>query len=153
VPALLQLDRPALHAFMLDFFGLCAQIAASPVPIVAAVTGHSPAGGAGLSVFCDYRIKARSSDPAEPVRIGLNEVQGRLPLAAGLQAGLQRLIGPYRAERLMAAGAMLESSEALAIGFVDELADAEQVVARSVDWLRRLLALPQRAMTDTRRLA
>jgi len=153
VPVLMHLDRPALEAFLEDFFALCGAIASSPIPVVAAITGHSPAGGAVLSIFCDYRIMARSGDPAKPFRIGLNEVQVGLSVPAIIQAGLQRLVGNYRAERLMVAGAMLDSQEALRIGLVDELADADGVVARAIAWLRDLLKLPPLAMSTTRRLA
>jgi len=153
VPALLHLDRPALAAFLTEFFELCGTIACSPIPIVAAITGHSPAGGAVLSIFCDYRVMARSADPAKPYRIGLNEVQVGLSVPACIQFGLQRLVGAYRAERLMVAGAMLDSEAALRVGFVDELADIDQVVPRALAWLGDLLALAPQAMLTTRRLA
>jgi len=153
VPALLQFDRATLKQFLRDFFELCGAIACSPIPIVAAVTGHSPAGGAVLAIFCDYRVMARSVDPAKPFRIGLNEVQVGLSVPALIQSGLQRLVGAYRAERLMVAGAMLDSEEALRVGFVDELADIEQVVPRALNWLQDLLKLPPQSMSTTRRLA
>jgi len=153
VPALLALDRPALRAFLEDLFALCGALARSAVPVVAAITGHSPAGGAVLAIFCDYRVMARSADPDKPFRIGLNEVQVGLSVPACIQAELQRLLGPYRAERLMVAGRMLDSEQARAIGLVDELAEVDAVVPRALDWLRGLLALPPRAMATTRALA
>ena len=70
-----------------------------------------------------------------------------------IQAALRRLVGTYRAERLLVAGAMLEPEQALRVGLVDELADAEQVVARALAWLGELLKLPPHAMRATRRLA
>lgn len=153
VPALLQLDRERMHAFWHDFFGLCADLARSQVPTVAAITGHSPAGGAVLSIMCDYRVMARSADPAKPYRIGLNEVQVGLSVPDCIQAALRRLLGAYRAERLMVAGAMLDSAQAQAIGLVDELAEVDAVVPRARAWLGELLALPARVMLETRRLA
>jgi enoyl-CoA hydratase/carnithine racemase len=152
VPALLQLDRTQLIVFWHDFFGLCATLASSPIPVVAAIGGHSPAGGAVLSIFCDYRVMARSADPAKPFRIGLNEVQVGLSVPECIQFALRRLIGGYRAERLMVSGSMLDSEQALAIGFVDELTDADQVVARALAWLQSLLKLPPQAMSTTRLL-
>jgi len=153
VPALLQLPRDQLITFLHDFFGLCGMIACSPVPIVAAITGHSPAGGAVLSIFCDYRVMARSADSAKPFRIGLNEVQVGLSVPACIQFGLQRLVGTYRAERLMVAGVMLDSEAALRVGFVDELAEVDQVVPRALAWLQDLLHLPPQSMSATRGLA
>ena len=148
VPALLHLDRPALAAFLTEFFELCGTIACSPIPIVAAITGHSPAGGAVLSIFCDYRVMARGE-----YRIGLNEVQVGLAVPAVIQYTLKRLIGAHKAERLMVAGAMIDSAEAQRVGFVDELVDVDHVVTRSIEWCKHLLALPPEAMAETRRMA
>jgi enoyl-CoA hydratase/carnithine racemase len=148
IPALLQLDRAAMRAFWNDFFGVCAALARSPIPIVAAVTGHSPAGGAVLAIFCDYRVMARGE-----FRIGLNEVRVGLTVPDCIQAALRRLIGTYRAERLLVAGTMLDSEDALAAGFVDELTGIDQVVTRAVAWLEPLLQLPRRAMLETRAMA
>ncbi|MBN8481798.1 MAG: enoyl-CoA hydratase/isomerase family protein [Xanthomonadales bacterium] len=148
VPSLLTLDRAAMQAVWADFFALLRALAASPVPIVAAITGHSPAGGAVLSIFCDYRIMARGT-----FRIGLNETQVGLVVPEVIQATLRRLVGSHRAERLMVAGAMLESEQALAAGLVDELIETDLVVGRAIAWLGELLALPPEAMAETRRIA
>jgi enoyl-CoA hydratase/carnithine racemase len=148
IPALLQLDRDAMRAFWNDFFGVCAALARSPIPIVAAVTGHSPAGGAVLAIFCDYRVMARGE-----FRIGLNEVQVGLTVPDCIQAALRRLVGPYRAERLLVAGAMLDSEDALARGLVDELTDIDHVTTRAIAWLEPLLQLPRQAMLATRTMA
>ena len=153
VPSLLQLDRAAMHAFWGEFFGLCADLARSPVPIAAAITGHSPAGGAVLAIMCDYRVMARSTDPAKPFRIGLNEVQVGLSVPECIQAALRRLLGAYRAERLLVSGTMVEATQAHAIGLVDELAEIDAVVPRSLAWLQELLAFPPIAMGETRRMA
>lgn len=153
VPALLKLDRPELKQFLADFFELCATLGCSPIPVVAAITGHAPAGGAVLSIFCDYRIMARSVDPAKPFRIGLNEVQVGLSVPSIIQLALRRLVGTYRAERLMVSGTMLEVDEALRVGFIDEVVAVDDVVPRARDWLRQLLKLAPSAMSETRRLA
>jgi 3,2-trans-enoyl-CoA isomerase len=154
VAAVLQLDQAGrLGELWAEYSGLCRAIAASPIPVIAAITGHAPAGGAVLATFCDYRVMARSADAAKPYRIGLNETQVGLVVPPEIQTGLRRLVGGYRAERLMVAGTMLDSDEALRVGFVDELAAAEDVVARAHAWLRALLALPTRAMSGTRAIA
>ena len=148
VPALLGRERAEVHEYWREFFAVCAALARSPIPLVAAVTGHSPAGGAVLSLFCDYRVMAEG-----PFRIGLNEVQVGLVVPECIQMALRRVVGAYRAERLLVAGAMIESSQALACGFVDELAELEQVTPRALQWMNGLLALPSHAMLTTRTLA
>ncbi|MCE3003699.1 MAG: enoyl-CoA hydratase/isomerase family protein [Xanthomonadaceae bacterium] len=148
VPALLALDRAGMRAFWADFNGVMAALGRSPLPVAAAIGGHSPAGGAVLALFCDWRVMARGA-----YRIGLNEVQVGLSVPAAIQFALRRLLGAHRAERLLVAGAMIESDEAHRIGFVDELADADAVVARAIEWCRAHLALPPEAMAETRRIA
>jgi enoyl-CoA hydratase/carnithine racemase len=148
IPVLLQLDRDAMRTFWNGFFAVCGALARSPIPIAAAVTGHSPAGGAVLALFSDYRVMARGE-----YRIGLNEVQVGLTVPDCIQAALRRLVGPYRAERLLVAGAMLDGDEALAAGMVDELTDVDHVVTRTLAWLESLLQLPRQAMLGTRALA
>lgn len=148
VPALLLRDRAGVRDYWREFFRLCATLAHSPVPLVAAITGHSPAGGAVLSLFCDYRVMAQGS-----YKIGLNEVQVGLTVPDCIQLALRRVVGNYRAERLLVAGAMIDAEQALACGFVDELAGVDQVIPHALHWLSQLLALPPHAMLATRRIA
>lgn len=148
VPSLLQRDHAGVGEFWNAFFALCGAIAASPVPTVAAITGHSPAGGAVLALFADYRIMAHGV-----YKIGLNEVQVGMAVPEPIQFAMRRLVGTHRAERLLVAGAMVDAEQAHAIGLVDELAAVEQVVTRAVLWLGDMLKLPPRAMLATRAIA
>ncbi|WP_199100689.1 enoyl-CoA hydratase/isomerase family protein [Dyella sp. ASV21] len=148
VPSLLGRDRDGVRDFWREFFLTSSKLACSPIPVVAAITGHSPAGGAVLSLFCDYRVMAEGA-----YRIGLNEVQVGLVVPESIQLALRRIVGPYRAERLMVAGAMIESAQALDYGLVDELTGVDQVVTRAIHWMQGMLALPSNAMLTTRALA
>lgn len=159
LPWLMQQGVDEVKATWLAFGQVCRALAASPLLSVAAISGHSPAGGAVISVYCDYRVMAQSpvsDDPATPVasyRIGLNEVQVGLFVPDAIQYALRRLIGTYRAERLMVAGAMLTAEEAHALGMVDELVPGATVTTRARAWLASMLALPQDAQRETRRIA
>lgn len=152
VPALLALDRAAMQDFWRDFIGLLGAIGRCPVPVVAAITGHSPAGGAVLAIFCDYRVMARATDPAKPYRIGLNEVQ----VGSRATGDPVRLPAPARQPpRRTTDGRRRDGrfETALRIGLVDELAAAAEVVPQAMAWCRQHLALPPEAMAETRRLA
>lgn len=130
------------------FFETARDLAASPVPVVAALTGHAPAGGCVLALCCDYRVMASG-----PFRIGLNETRIGLVVPEGIQRLLRRVVGPYRAERMVVAGDMVEVDEAVRIGLVDEQVEIDNVVHRSVVWLEQLLLLPGPPLLQTRALA
>jgi enoyl-CoA hydratase/carnithine racemase len=148
VPHLLGLDRAGLTAAWSGFFATARAIAHCPVPVVAAIGGHSPAGGCVLALCCDYRVMARGA-----YRIGLNETQVGLVVPDAIQVLMRRVVGPHRAERLMVAGAMVEAEQALAYGLVDELTDADHVATRGLHWLGEITALPREAMLKTRKIA
>lgn len=155
VPYLLSLgqDKSALLDAWQAFFGLARTLAELPLPVAAAITGHSPAGGCVLALCCDYRVMACSTDPARPYAIGLNEVQVGLAVPEGIQRLLRRVIGAHRAERLLVSGELVPAEHALQIGLVDALAPAAEVTPLAVQWLQRLLALPHQPMLQTRAVA
>lgn len=148
VPHLIQLDRPAIAATWRDFYAMMRALATCPVPIAAAITGHAPAGGAVLALFCDFRVMSEGD-----FKIGLNEVPVGIPLPPVIFKAMRRVVGSRRAERLCVQGLLISGDEALRVGLVDELAAPERVVERAVEWCRSLLALPPRAMAATRNLA
>lgn len=148
VPCLIQLDRAAIRDTWESFYRLMYSLAASPVPVAAAVTGHSPAGGAVLAMHCDHRVMAEGN-----FKIGLNEVQVGIPLPVAILRSLIRLVGPHQAERLAVSGQLISGEEAWRIGFVDELAPPDHVVPRALAWCQGVLALPPKAMAQTRQRA
>ena len=150
VPYLVSLgeDRATLRATWDAFFDAARALAAAPMPVVAAMAGHAPAGGCVLALCCDYRIMASG-----PFSIGLNETQVGLIAPEGVQQLLRRVVGPHRAERLLVSGTLVPAEAALAMGLVDELVDIDHVATRARVWLEQLLALPRQPMLETRRLA
>jgi len=149
VVELMALDRDGMSRFWCAFFRLLEAVARSPVPVAAAIGGHSPAGGAVMALFCDYRVMA-----AGDYRIGLNETQVGLVVPPLIQKALVRLVGPHRAERMLVAGAMMGPKDARAVGLVDALEDEPAtVVEAAVAWCEQHLALPRHAMLGNRQLA
>jgi Delta3-Delta2-enoyl-CoA isomerase len=76
VPLLATLDMPAIERVWRELYALLGALACSPIPVVAAITGHAPAGGTVLPLFCDWRVMAEGE-----WKIGLSEV--RVGLAVG----------------------------------------------------------------------
>lgn len=150
VPYLVSLgaDRAALAAAWERFFDCVRALAEAPIPVVAAIGGHAPAGGCVLALCCDYRVMASG-----PFRIGLNETRVGLAAPEGIQHLLRRAVGPHRAERLLVTGELVDAEQALAIGLVDELTEIEAVATRARVWLDELLALPSQPVLQTRAIA
>ena len=145
VPALLPLPRAAIVEFWQAFFELNRALAASPVPVVAALSGAAPAGGAVLAIHCDYRIAARGA-----FKIGLNEVSVGLPVPDCIMLAFEQVVGRRLAQRCAKTAQFLTPEEALAAGLVDELAEPDALLDRARAWTARLLALPPAAMNRTR---
>lgn len=150
VPHLVSLgqDHDALRSAWQAFFDTALALANAPVPVVAALSGHAPAGGCVWALCCDYRVMASG-----PFRVGLNETQVGLVAPEGIQRLMRRIVGPHRAERLLVSGEMVEAEQALAYGLVDELVDVDSVATRARVWLEQLLTLPRDAMLATRAIA
>ncbi len=148
VPSLIGLDRNGIRRVWRDFFALLEVITRSPVPVVAAITGHSPAGGAVMALFCDYRVMAEGE-----FRIGLNEVEVGIILPPLIFGALHRQVGAHHAERLGVPGMLISPEEAYRVDLVDQLAPVQDVVAHAIERCERLLALPPTAMAETRKIA
>ncbi len=146
VPVLLRLSREEMDEFWGSFFSLLERIATCPVPVVASLTGHSPAGGAVLAIFCDYRVMSRGD-----YRIGLNESQVGLPVPELICHAMARLVGWGNANRLLVSGEMLSPEEAQRLCLVDALADDPSATRRqAVEWAAGVAALPATAVARTR---
>ena len=94
-------------------------VARIPKPTVAAITGYALGGGCELAMTCDFRVAAKNAKLGQPeILLGL------IPGAGGTQR-LSRLVGPAKAKDLVYSGRFVSADEALAIGLVDEVVEAE----------------------------
>ncbi len=147
VPLLLTFDHEEMVRTLGLFFGAMEALAVSEIPVAAAITGHSPAGGAVLALFCDFRVMADG-----PFFIGLNEVRVGIPVPVGVAEALARVVGPRQAERLCQTGSLMGPQDALEIGLVDRVVAGDQVVATAVEWCQALTELPPHALSITRQI-
>lgn len=146
VPLLLSLDRDGMADALEAFFGAMAALAASEVPVAAAITGHSPAGGAVLSLFCDWRVMARGD-----YIIGFNEVRIGIPMPTVVADAMVRVVGRHQAELLCQTGRMMKPDEALAVGLIDRIVEVDEVVPAALEFCAGFSELSARALRETRR--
>ena len=101
-------------------------------PVAAAINGLALGGGLELALACHYRICVDNPK----VQLGLPEVLvGLFPGAGGTQR-LPRLMGVQPALMYLTQGKSMSPQEALGFKVVNELAPADQVVARAKVWAK-----------------
>jgi enoyl-CoA hydratase/carnithine racemase len=101
-------------------------------PIIAAVNGPAAGVGLVLACFCDVRFAAEGAK--------LTTAAGRLGLPAeyGLSWVLPRLVGTGHAADLLLSGRAVLAEEAAAMGLVNQVVPAEQVLGVALDYARTL---------------
>lgn len=117
-----------------------AAIAAIPQPTVAAIAGYALGGGCELSMTCDFRIAANDAKLGQP-----EILLGIIPGAGGTQR-LTRLVGPARAKDIVFSGRMVDASEAMQIGLVDQLCEPGTVLETAKERMARYVGGPRVAL-------
>lgn len=96
----------------------------SPKPVIAAVNGFALGGGCELAMACHMRVAG------EKARFGQPEVNLGLIAGYGGTQRLVRLIGRGKATELLLTGEMVKAPEALALGLVNHVVPAEELMGR-----------------------
>jgi enoyl-CoA hydratase len=137
LPALVDLDRVRMRAFILRFGVVMMRVFELPIPLVAAVNGHAVAGGCVLALQADVRIGADRE-----ARIGLNETQLGIGLPSLVVETLRwQVPGPSLAV-LGLEGRLVSPREALQLGLLHELAADGELLPRALQRASALAALP-----------
>jgi enoyl-CoA hydratase/carnithine racemase len=125
--------------------GACSDLEALPKVTVAAINGYALGGGCEVAIACDFRVAA------EDAQLGLPEILlGIIPGAGGTQR-LPRLVGLGRARELILSGRRVGAEEALAIGLVDRVVPAAEVLATATELARRYAEGPTLAHAAAKR--
>ena len=109
-----------------------------PLPVVAAVNGHSIAGGVIVQLCCDYRVGA-----AGDYKIGLTEARVGVVFPVAPMAVVQGELSPAAARVAVLLARNVSPAEALAQGLLDELQPAAQLLARAREIAAEMAGLPR----------
>jgi enoyl-CoA hydratase/carnithine racemase len=116
------------------------------VPVVAAVNGPAIGAGLDLATMCDVRIAVKSAKFAESfVKLGIVPGDGGAWL-------LPRIVGFPKATELALTGETIDASEALRIGLVTQIVDADDLMAAAQAMAAKIAANPPHAVRMTKRL-
>jgi enoyl-CoA hydratase/carnithine racemase len=115
-------EAPALFSYLLDV----------PKPVIAAVNGVCAGGGFVLAMMCDLRFAAEDAV--------FNTVFSRRGLIAehGTSWLLPRMVGVSQALDLLWSSRPVSADEALSIGLVDRVVDADDLRSTATDYVRKL---------------
>lgn len=118
----------------------------SPLPIVAACTGHAIAGGALVLLTADHRVGA-----AGAFRVGLNEVSIGLPVPVLAMELARARIAPNELTRATLHAQIYAPDAAARVGFLDEVAGPAEVIDRAKAEAAKLGELPRMAFHGTKK--
>lgn len=116
------------------------QLEAMPKVSIAAINGFALGGGFELALAADLRYLAEDGTVGQPeIRLGV------IPGAGGTQR-LTHLVGPGRARELVYTGRQVPADQALALGLVERVVPAAQVLDTAVADARAFAAGPREAL-------
>ncbi|GIV79234.1 enoyl-CoA hydratase/isomerase family protein [Litorilinea aerophila] len=111
-----------------------ARLADLPQPVLAALHGYAFGGGLELALAADLRLAAADCQLAFPeVRLGT------IPGWGGTRR-LPALVGPARAKELVLTGNPIDAARAAQWGLVNEVVDADRLLARTLELARSIAA-------------
>jgi acetyl-CoA C-acetyltransferase len=102
--------------------------------VIAAVNGVAMGGGFELALACDLIVVS------ERAVFALPEPKVGLAATAGGLVRLPREIGSKRALHMILTGRQVSAREGQELGFVNEIAPHDQLMARALDLARQILA-------------
>lgn len=110
----------------------------SSFPTVAAINGHSPAGGCLLALSCEYRVMVGPKNT-----IGLNETKLGIIAPKWFQDCMKNVIGVRKTELALTQGKLFSTAEALAVGLIDEVAsDKADAISRAEKFIGIFSSIP-----------
>lgn len=116
LPALLEYTEAEFRIFWKNYLKLISLLSGFKKPLVAALNGHSIAGGCAIALSCDYRIMAEGD-----FLIGLNEMAIGLVVPPSVYAMYRFWLGEPKAYHTFIEGTLFSPNQALEIGLVDQV--------------------------------
>ncbi|XP_065578845.1 enoyl-CoA delta isomerase 1, mitochondrial-like [Artemia franciscana] len=115
------------------------------IPVIAAINGHSPAGGCYLSLTTDYRIMVQKYS------IGLNETKLGIVAPFWFREPMINTIGYRQAELALELGTLFTTEDALKIGLVDEMVpDKATAIDNAKKKILEFSVIPKQAFQMTK---
>jgi enoyl-CoA hydratase len=121
-------------------FELAVRLMSFPAPVIIACTGHAMAMGSFLLCAADYRIGS-----AGEFKIGANEVAIGLTMPTPALAMIRHRLSPTAVTRSVVLAEIFDPAAAVGVGFLDQVVEAEDVVAEAQSFAARVAPLDRAA--------
>lgn len=138
-------DAKEMEDFWRLFMQLVKELASFPKPSVAAITGHSPAGGCVLAICCDYRVMAEGE-----YIVGLNEVPVGIIVPQSIFSLYSFWLGKGVAYRSLLEGKLFKPQEALEIGLIDDVVSFNKIQNAALKRIKSVTQFEKNAWRATK---
>lgn len=147
IPSLLGYPKADFVRYLGKFTGLYRLLWELPKPLVAALNGHTVAGGCMLALACDARLLAAGGG-----KVSLNEITFGASVFAGATEMLRFAAGDRAAEEVLYTGALFTADDALRLRLVDRVVPAEHLAAEARALATRMAGRDPVAFASIKRL-
>jgi 3,2-trans-enoyl-CoA isomerase len=147
IPEFLSYSKESFIRYLTKFTGLYTDIFLYPKPVIAALNGHTIAGGCMLAIACDYRIMVGGR-----TKISLNEINFGSSLFAGSVVMTQLLLGQRKSENALLSGAMYSAEEACQMGLIDQTSSEIDLEAEAIKIALQYAAKDEAAFRSIKKL-
>ena len=147
IPEFMGYGREDFLRYLTKFTDFYHDLFLFPKPVVAALNGHTIAGGCMIAIACDYRIMVSGK-----ARISLNEINFGSSLFAGSIDMIKLWMGQKNAETAAYTGAMYSAEEACRLGLVHQVADEAGLEKDALDIARQFAAKENAPFRSIKRL-
>ncbi|MHC0054728.1 enoyl-CoA hydratase/isomerase family protein [Actibacterium sp. D379-3] len=126
------------NATMDTFRALCIRMRKAPILFVAALNGHTLAGGLELAAACDLRF----ASSFERILIGVPEMDlfGAVPSGGGGGQFLARILGPAKALEFILEAKPISPQAALQFGLVERLYESGELIEKTEEFAASVAA-------------
>jgi Delta3-Delta2-enoyl-CoA isomerase len=124
IPHFMGHSKEDFTRYLTKFTDFYTELFVFPKPVIAALNGHTIAGGCMIATACDNRIMVTGKP-----KISLNEITFGSSVFAGSVDMLKACVGHQNAESILYSGGMYSAEQALDLGLVHQVSSEENLLA------------------------
>ncbi|MFC1540128.1 enoyl-CoA hydratase/isomerase family protein [Gemmatimonadota bacterium] len=127
IPSFLPMPREDFVRFLNGFTDFYRKLFIFPKPVIAALNGHTIAGGCMIATACDCRLMVSGR-----AKISLNEITFGASVFAGSVEILKFVVGEKNAREIILSGKMYGAEEARELGLVDQVTAPDDLMTAAL---------------------